>query len=807
MLIGGLAGAAGAAAIPLVLNRGGTPGGARAIGDIDDGSGWEHLRVRRTLVTAQQYPFNTGWVFGAYHGGSEQPGYQDAHLRPVTLPHCVTELSWQKWDPEAWEHVWVYRRTFDGTNLLNGRVLVDFDGVMVNATVVINGQTVATHMGGYLPFSAELTGYLKPGDNVLAVVVDARCLPVPPDGIPHTPRSVDFLQPGGIYRDVGLRVVPGSYLSDVFARPVNVLTANRSVDVRCTIDAGAASAAPVQITAALAEDGRKVATVSRTLYGVPEEQSVAALSLSGLGEIQLWSPASPALYELTTTVSLPGTGTHSVRQRIGFREATFRPDGFFLNGQRLKIFGLDRHQLFPYTGMAMPARIQRRDAEIIKNDFNCNMVRCSHYPQSPHFLDACDELGLMVWEEAPGWHHVGGAAWQDIVLANVRDMVVRDRSRPSVIIWGTRLNETSDYPGLYRRTRQIAKDLDGSRPSSGAMNRHSTRSWDEDVFAYNDYGISAAGHYRLRPPLPHVPYLITESVGVELPRPRHYRWTDPPALLARQAVYHAQAHDIAQSDPRYAGLIAWVAFDYASQMGRPWGQNVKWAGVADGFRVAKPAAAIYLSQVDPRVRPVVLPVFFWDLGNGAAPQGPGPNAMLASNCERVEVFIGDSHAGTGRPVLDAELYGHLAYPPTLVDLTVSRNDRPELRIEGYINDQPVAVVRMSSDPAGDRLAMTADDAVITGDGSDATRVVFRAVDAYGNQRRYTSGEVTLHVTGPAEFIGDNPFPLAEYGGLGAVWLRSRPGRSGPVTVIAEHPQLGHASVRLTIAPALGRAFL
>ena len=76
-------------------------------------------------------------------------------------------------------------------------MLVDFDGVIVNATVLINGQTVATHMGGYLPFSAELTGHLEPGGNVLAVVVDARCLPVPPEGIPRTPRSVDFLQPGG----------------------------------------------------------------------------------------------------------------------------------------------------------------------------------------------------------------------------------------------------------------------------------------------------------------------------------------------------------------------------------------------------------------------------------------------------------------------------------------------------------------------------------------------------------------------------------------------------------------------------------
>ena len=567
--MGGLAGAAAGAAIPLALNH-----GTRAPGnlsDLDDGRGWEHLPAQPRPVTAREYSFNTGWAFGEYGPGSDQPRYDGAHLTSVTLPHCVTELSWQKWDPATWERVWVYRKTFDGTDLLNGRVLVDFDGVMVNATVVINGQTVTSHMGGYLPFSAELTGYLESGENVLAVVVDARCVPVPPEGNPASPRSVDFLQPGGIYRDVRLRVLPVTYLSDVFARPANVLTANRSVDVQCTIDTATAPAAPVQITADLTKGTRKIATASRTLYEVPVGSTATDLSLTGLADIELWSPDSPALYNLTTTVAAPGIGTHAVRQRIGFREATFRPDGFFLNGKRLKIFGLDRHQLFPYTGMAMPARVQRRDAEIIKNDFNCNMVRCSHYPQSPHFLDACDELGLMVWEETPGWHYIGGAAWQDIVLANVRDMVIRDRSRPSVIIWGTRLNETSDYPGLYRRTRRIAKQLDGSRPSSGAMDRYSTRYWDEDVFAFNDYGLNPEGHYRLRPPLPGVPYLVTESVGVELPRPRHYRWSDPPALLARQAVYHAQAHDIAQSDPRYAGLIAWVAFDYASQMGRPSG--------------------------------------------------------------------------------------------------------------------------------------------------------------------------------------------------------------------------------------------
>src|SRR5579875_3405861 len=377
----------------------------------------------------------------------------------------------------------------------------------------------------------------------------------------------------------------------------------------------------------------------------------------------------------------------------------------------------------------------------------------------------------MVWEEAPGWHDIGGAAWQDMVGRNVRDMVVRDRSRPSVVVWGSRLNETVGHAGLWRRTRQAAGELDGSRPSTGAMDRHGLRQWDEDVFAFNDYHL-ADGRARLLPPLPRVPYLVSESVGVMRITPRHYRWTDPPTVLGRQAVLHAQVHDIAQSDPRYAGLLAWAAFDYASLLG-PGGQRVKWAGVADGFRVAKPGAAIYLSQVDPRVRPVVVPVFFWELGAGASPGGPGPDALLANNCEAVEVFVGGSHAGSGQPMLEAELYGH-----------------PELRIEGYVDGALVSMIRMSSNPAGDHLALTADDLEIVDDGADATRLVFRAVDAYGNQRRYATGEVFLGIDGPGELVGDNPFAFGAYGGLGAVWLRSQAGRTGLVTVIAEHPKLG-----------------
>ncbi len=780
-----LIGGAGVAALPLLALVGG------------------NIRAGEQQTASFTYPLNTNWLFGGqYLAGSERIFYEDADFAPITLPHTVTSLSWQNWDAAAWQQVWIYRRHFSGARLTGphrpgSRVFIDFDGVMVNASVVLNDQAVSNHQGGYLPWSTELTGKITSGDNLLAVIVDSRCLPVPPVGVGRGPGSVDFFQPGGIYRDVNLRVVPQAFLADLFARPADVLSPQPRVDVEATIDSAVAphdrGTLLVQLFDGTAQIAAQVARVTVTSTGT----STAKLSLTDLGPISLWSPDSPKLYRLQATLSFPGLDNHVLTRQIGFREAFFAPDGFYLNGERLQLFGLDRHQLYPYAGMAMPMRVQRKDVEILKNDFNCNMVRCSHYPQSPHFLDACDELGLLVWEEAPGWHAVSTSpAWQDLVVRSVRDMVTRDRSRPSVIIWGTRLNETADFPALWAATRQAARELDSSRPSSGAMAFHDDTGWNEDVFAYNDYGINPqTGDATLKPPFAGLPYLITETVGVEEVKPHDFAWSGSPAQLARQGVLHAQAQSLARSNPGYAGMLAWAGFDYASLLSADPG-NVKSAGVADGFRVPKPGAAIYQSQGDPGVSPVIIPVFFWEPG-GAVP-GPAPTAMVASNCDQLEVFIDGAHVSTVLPAAGSPLYGGLVHPPFLVHFPqLGRDASGELLILGYVGGQQVTHLRMSADPAGDALAMAVDDTTIWADGSDATRAVFRAIDAYGNQRRYASGQVALSLSGPATLVGDNPFAFGEYGGLGAVWIRSQSGQPGAITLTAVHPLLGQAEIHVT----------
>jgi beta-galactosidase len=755
----------------------------------------------------QAFGFNQGWLFGGrYTAGAELPGHADSHYARVTVPHTVTELSWADWDYTHWQQRWIYRKHFSTAILTPGRrrVLLTFDGVMTNATVLLNGKTVATHQGGYLPFTAELTEHLNVfGDNVLAVICDGRWLDVPPDALPAGASTIDYLQPAGIYRDVRLDVVPRSYLADVFARPRNVLTADRSVRVTATVRAGAVpKGQTATLTATLLDSaGSQLASAKAAVKIASTGAHAASVTIGKLPAVSYWSPENPALYTVRTTLSYAGTalaegGSHTVSTRIGFREAVFKTDGFYLNGSRYQIFGLNRHQLYPYLGMAAPASVQRRDARILKEVLNVNMVRCSHYPQSPHFLDACDELGIMVFEEPPGWSYIGDATFQQLVLDNVRDMVIRDRNRPSVVVWGTRLDETKNYITLYAKARQLAYTYDGSRQTSGALAFMSTAGWAEDVFSHDDYHI-VGGIPQLRPPVAGYPYLVTEAIGAGI-NPT-YRWADPTATLADQALWHAMVHDQARANPRYTGLLGWAGFDYysgppadAAALLKDW-RTMRTPGVVDVFRVPKPGASIYQSQVDPGTRPVLIPVFCWDVTDP-----PGATAMFATNCDRIELYLGGRHWQTATP--DITRFGHLRYPPVTADLTFAgrHGGLPDLRVEGYLNGALVKTLLMTADTSRDRLELTVGSTQIVGDGSDATGISFRAVDAYGNRRPGVTGDVTLTLSGPGTLVGTNPFPFGTLGGVGGAFVRSLPGAAGQVTVTATHATLGSATTRITV---------
>jgi len=753
-------------------------------------------------------PFNQNWLFGGrFTEAALAPGFNDSSFGRVTLPHCVTRLSWQDWDAAKWQQVWIYRKHFTLPDAFkNQRVFIHFEGVMVGVTPVINGRRLPGHLGGYLPARYELTDFLAEGENVLAVEVDSRWSNTPPEGdTKKRTASIDYLEPGGIHRQAWLEAVPKVYISNVFAKPANVLdAAARRVDVICTLDAATGGNQGV-ITTELRDGARVVAKAARDI--VVEKQGVSEhrLALAGLDGVRLWSPESPKLYNVVTTLKLAGQPAHEYTTRIGFREARFETDGFYLNGKRLVIFGLNRHELFPYAGMAMPPRVMRRDAEIIKRDLNCNFVRCSHYPQSDAFLDACDELGLLVWEEAPGWQYIGDDTWKKHFVRDVRDMIIRDRNRPSIVIWGTRANESRNDVELYKQTRDLAKLLDDTRPSSGSMDnrRNWERDWHEDVFAYDDYHAEKPGSVGIRPPVAGYSYFLSEAVGqfnyaAGKGFDSYYRRVGDIDKQQNQALFHAQAHGKAAGMANMGGVVAWCAFDYGSLINAY--KNLKTPGVVDTFRIPKLGAAFYQSQCDASERVVIIPAFYWDFGPNT-PRGPGKHAAIFSNCDRLEVYINNEKRATLEP--DMKNYPNLKHAPFFVDLGLDGGaavGKPELKIEGYIDGKLALTRQFSSDASQDKFIMAADDAEIAGDGSDATRVMFEVVDKYGAPRAFATGEVTFEIAGPGTLVGDNPFPLEPTGGVGAVWLRSAQGGSGQITLTARHSRLGPRQVRITVAP-------
>ncbi len=720
------------------------------------------------------YPLNHKWLFSdkAFPNGTNR-AFDDRSFTEVTIPHTNKMLPWHGFDDKEYQFVSLYRRTFvlamSGTGR---RVFVDFGGVMTAAKVFINGHNLGEYRGGYTPFSFELTGHLNwRGVNVLAVEVDSTERPdIPPFG-----GDIDYLTFGGIYRDVAIRLVPQTFIENVFAKPVNVFSGERRVDVKCYLDRKGASTAPRKLVAELRDDTRVVSSLTGD---VGPGENMVTLVLRNLDSIELWDLDRPKLYDVNVKLLAGERLMDEYSTRVGFREAKFTPDGFFLNGKHLKIRGLNRHQTFPFVGQAMPARVQRRDAWILKKELKCNMVRTSHYPQSPDFLDACDEYGLMVLEEIPGWQHVGDQKWKDLSVHYVDSMIRRDWNHPSIVIWGVRVNESRDFHDFYTQTNKLARELDDSRPTGGIRYNYESEKL-EDVFTMNDFQLP------LRKPN-HPLYLNTEFIGHMYPTKRN----DNVERVTEHAMRHARVHNQLASEKGYAGGLGWCAFDYNTHANFCSSDRICYHGVSDIFRISKPAGGFYKSQCDPKEEIVLEPAFDWSRGDR---NETFTVAMVSSNCEKIKMYIADRLIADLSP--DRETFPHLKYPPFVKNIRdeIYKGAWGDMKIEGYIGGKKVITKMMSGRGADRQLLVEPDDQELLGDGIDTTRVVLKVTDEYGAVRPLAIAAIALSITGPGEIIGENPFSLS--GGVGAVWIRTKQ-LAGPIRLTAQHPILGSKTVEI-----------
>ena len=801
---------------------------------------------------------NDDWLFTEqFEDSLVAPEYPENTLQPVRLPHTCKETPFHYFDESLYQMVSGYRRHLLIPKDWQGkRILLTFEGAAHDSTVFCNGKKVGEHHCGYTAFTVDLTDNVLYGqDNLLCVRLDSReNLNVPPFGY-----VIDYMTYGGIYRDVRLEVKEKVSLSDIFVHTAidfrsSPVTAQITSEITLTESDENVTIRQYYMpksTAAAQESWRLLCeqTVS-TDVSCDKEFSLTATITAPL----LWDTEEANLYILKTQLLYQdNTILDETETRFGIREAVFKKDGFYLNGRKLRIRGLNSHQSFPYVGYAMPKSMQRLDADLLKKELGLNAVRTSHYPQSHYFLERCDELGLLVFTEFPGWQHIGDDAWKAQAVANAEDMIRQYRNHPSIILWGIRINESPDDDAFYEKTNAVAHKLDPSRPTGGVRAMKKSHLL-EDVYTYNDF--LHDGEMPGCDPKKKVtsdmekPYLISEYNGHMYPT----KAFDNEERRSEHAIRHANVLDAVAGQPDIAGSFGWCMFDYNTHKDFGSGDRICYHGVMDMFRNPKLAANIYACEQEQT--PVLEITSSMDIG-----EHPGcnrGNIYILSNADSVKMYKNDRFIKEYLPGMSP--YKHLKHGPILIDDFIgdsfAQNERfrpkhakeitdaMNLVARGSLNHIPkrlyltalkllliyhidfAEVTRLYTKYIGDwggtatvyrfdaikdgkviksvtkepvreiRLEAEADHTILTEQHSyDVALVRIRAVDDHGNVLPFYQEPVRLITEGDISIIG--PDTIALQGGMGGTYVKSL-GRSGQGALLLQSLTAGEVRIPFQI---------
>ena len=574
--------------------------------------------------------FNNDWLFTE----NFDAGFDEAVS--VRLPHTAKEIPYNYINCWDYQMVCGYRKIFTAPGDWHGKKLIlRFDGAAHEATVFCNGERVGYHACGYTAFCVDITDLVRlGGENVIDVRLDTReSLNIPPFGF-----VIDYLCYGGLYREVTLEVKEPEYIKEVLIENTGL----REIRVRIASECGSL------VTDIVDNSGAVISSA----VGKAFELNVP--------EAELWSVDSPALYTARVRAMRGGECVDEKRLRFGFRTVKFKSDGFYLNGERLKIRGLNRHQSYAYVGYAMPRSVQELDAEILKNELGVNAVRTSHYPQSQHFISRCDELGLLVFTEIPGWQHIGDEDWKRQAVKNTDEMVRQYMHHPSIMLWGVRINESQDCDELYRRTNAVAHTLDSGRQTSGVRYIEKSRLL-EDVYAYNDFS-HCGDNAGLKPKKSvtakkHNGYLVSECNGHMFPT----KAFDDERHRLDHALRHAKVLDAMYADDDISGIFPWCMFDYNTHQDFGSGDGICYHGVMDMFRNPKLASAVYASQSEDK--PCCVVSSSMDIGEH--PAGDIGRVYVFTNADCVRLYKDGVFVREFAP--SREEYPALPHPPVIID--------------------------------------------------------------------------------------------------------------------------------------------
>lgn len=760
------------------------------------------------------FSMNPAWRF--YKGavtGAEAANFNDAEWTVVSLPNGIEYLPTEasgciNYQGEVW-----YRKHFTPADALKGKKLfLHFEAIMGKSKVFVNGKLLTEHFGGYLPVVVDVSDALNWGeDNVIAVWTDNSDDKTYPPG--KAQDVLDFTYFGGIYRDCWLIAHNPVFITDpnfenevagggLFVAYDKVSDASAEVLLKAHVRNDSRKAFTGVVEYELQQpDGTQVAFLNDKVQVRPGK-AVTSKDKLIVKTPMLWSPETPTLYNLIVRIrDREGNVVDGYRRRIGIRSVEFKgKDGFWLNGKPYEspLIGANRHQDFAVVGNAVANSIHWRDAKKLR-DAGMKVIRNAHCPQDPAFMDACDELGLFVIVNTPGWQFWNDAPeFAQRVYSDIRNLVRRDRNHACVWMWEPILNETWYPEDFAKNTRDIV-DQEYPYPYcySGCDSGARGREHFPILFTHPSYDGKSWGDKDADPKITYFTREWGDNVddwsSHNSPSRVARNWGEQPMLIQAQhyanPTYTYTCYDALYRTPRqHVGGCLWHSFDHQ----RGYHPDPFYGGLMDVFRQPKYSYYMFKAQRSPQKQERLFetgPMVY--IAHEMTPFS-GKDVTVYSNCDEVRLtFLKDGKTYTyNKPVVKEGMPSPVITFPDVYDFMTDKamsrkkkQDEVFLRAEGLIDGKVVATHEVHPARRPEKVLLWVDNENVNlkADGSDFVTVVAAIADKNGNIKRLNNYYVKFHVEGEGRILGDagilaNPAPVKW--GTAPVLIQStlRPGK-------------------------------
>ncbi len=706
-----------------------------------------------TSSERNQVNINQGWKYhkGKVNTDPTKRSWNTSGWEQVTLPHSyqltsinLDDSTDDKSQKTFHRDVSWYQKEMLVSATDGQQVFLEFEGAHQRTQLWVNNQFVGEHAtGGYTPFHFNITKFVKRNEkNTFVVFLDNRVdKDIPPDG-----HVTDYVLFGGLYRDVYLTVTDDlhfsynweSKTSGIFVTTPTVNERDATVSVRSEVKNNSNKVKSFTVATKIVDANQNLLVEHTTKHTLEANSKTTIKHTTGLSEnIQLWSPDNPYLYRVYSQIIDDKKNIDTISNPLGLRTFELRlNEGLLLNGKPIKIIGANRHQHYPYIGDAVPNNLHRNDAIKFK-EAGMNLVRLAHYPHDDAFIEACNELGLIVVEEPPTWIEFGDDVWFDRLEQATRVMIRNHRNHPSVLGWGAGIN----HRGTIKRMHYAAKEEDPTRitMNNGTLWTGEQHSGVTDLYAVMDY----RGAVRK----PHDMLFAMEHSGTR----------DSLGLQEIVSRY--------KGDPNLIGLASWSGHDSNSFIKRDkqypnlsvWGIS-SW----DAFRSPKPIFYWYQSELT--TEPMVhIP----DVGGQIK-----DSVQVFSNAESVELVHDGKSVGVFSPSI-TEKNKNVNSPSTIIPY---KWDSGVMTAHALENGKRVAshTRAKTNDAYQISLAFDTTGYDFSADGSSIVMAYAYIEDKNGYVIEGDTPYVTFSVSGDAEIVGDKTIganPVTWRNGIAPVMVR------------------------------------